>query len=50
MRAALYARVSTFDQQPENQLEELRRYASARGWDVKEYVDHWSCLKVPVHV
>lgn len=40
MRAALYARVSTFDQQPENQLEELRRYASARGWDVKEYVDH----------
>ena len=40
MRAAVYARVSTFDQQPENQLEELRRYASARGWEVKEYVDH----------
>jgi DNA invertase Pin-like site-specific DNA recombinase len=40
MRTALYARVSTLDQQPENQLEELRRYATARGWDVKEYVDH----------
>lgn len=40
MRTALYARVSTLDQEPENQLEELRRYASARGWEVKEYVDH----------
>lgn len=40
MRAAIYARVSTFDQEPENQLVELRRYASARGWDVKEHVDH----------
>lgn len=40
MRAAIYARVSTFDQEPENQLVELRRYASARGWQVKEHVDH----------
>ena len=40
MRAAIYARVSTFDQEPENQLVELRRYASARGWDVKEHVDN----------
>lgn len=40
VRAAIYARVSTFDQEPENQLVELRRYASARGWDVKEHVDH----------
>ena len=40
MRAAIYARVSTFDQEPENQLEELRRYAGARGWEVKEFVDH----------
>jgi DNA invertase Pin-like site-specific DNA recombinase len=30
MKAALYARVSTFDQEPENQLQELRRYAAAR--------------------
>jgi len=40
MRAAIYARVSTFDQEPENQLIELRRFAVARGWDVREYVDH----------
>jgi DNA invertase Pin-like site-specific DNA recombinase len=39
MRAAIYARVSTFDQEPENQLVELRRYASARGWSIKEHVD-----------
>ena len=40
MKAAIYARVSTLDQQPENQLQELRRYAEARGWTIKEYVDH----------
>ena len=40
MRAALYARVSTQDQEPENQLAELRRYAAARGWETAEYVDH----------
>lgn len=38
-RAAIYARVSTFDQDPENQLRELRAYAQARGWDAKEFVD-----------
>jgi DNA invertase Pin-like site-specific DNA recombinase len=40
MKAALYARVSTLDQQPENQLAELRRYAQAREWEAAEYVDH----------
>ena len=40
MRAALYARVSTLDQEPENQLQELRRYVEARGWTAQEYVDH----------
>ena len=41
VRAAIYARVSTLDQQPENQLAELRRYVAARGWDAAvEYVDH----------
>src|SRR5216683_6053656 len=40
MRAAIYARVSTFDQEPENQLQELRRYITARGWTAVEYVDH----------
>jgi DNA invertase Pin-like site-specific DNA recombinase len=39
MKAAIYARVSTFDQEPENQLQELRRYAEARGWSVVEFVD-----------
>lgn len=39
MKAALYARVSTFDQEPENQLQELRRYVDARGWTAVEYVD-----------
>src|SRR5512142_2373749 len=38
-RAAIYARVSTFDQEPENQLAELRRYVDARGWTATEYVD-----------
>jgi len=39
MRAAIYARVSTLDQEPENQLLELRRYAEARTWTATEYVD-----------
>ena len=39
MRAAIYARVSTLDQEPENQLAELRRYVEARGWTGVEYVD-----------
>jgi DNA invertase Pin-like site-specific DNA recombinase len=39
MRAAIYARVSTFDQEPENQLAELRRYVEARAWSATEYVD-----------
>src|SRR6516164_6733247 len=39
MKAAIYARVSTFDQEPENQLQELRRYIQARGWTAIEFVD-----------
>jgi len=39
MKAAVYARVSTLDQEPENQLAELRRYVEARGWTLTEYVD-----------
>ena len=38
-KAAIYARVSTFDQEPENQLQELRRYVQARGWRATEYID-----------
>ena len=41
VRAAIYARVSTLDQEPENQLAELRRYVAARSWpQAVEYVDH----------
>ena len=39
MRAALYSRVSTLDQEPENQLTELRRYVAARDWGATEYCD-----------
>jgi hypothetical protein len=39
MKAAIYARVSTFDQVPENQLAELRRYVDAREWTATAYVD-----------
>ena len=39
MRAAIYARVSTLDQEPENQLADLRRYVEARGWSAAEFVD-----------
>jgi DNA invertase Pin-like site-specific DNA recombinase len=39
MKAAIYARVSTVDQEPENQLQELRRYVEARGWTAVEFVD-----------
>jgi DNA invertase Pin-like site-specific DNA recombinase len=40
MRAAVYARVSTQDQTPDNQLLPLRAFIAARGWTVAEYVDH----------
>jgi len=46
MKCAIYARVSTADQTCENQLAELRQYASARGWTATEYVDAgWSGAK-----
>ena len=38
-KAAIYARVSTLDQEPENQLAELRQYVTARGWSAHEYTD-----------
>ena len=38
-RAAVYVRVSTHDQEVENQLGELRKYVEARGWEAREYVD-----------
>lgn len=44
MKVALYARVSTTDQNCEMQLRELRTYAKARGWIIdNEFVDTgWS--------
>ena len=40
-RAALYARVSTDDQDESMQLNELRQMVVQRGWELKgEYVDH----------
>lgn len=42
-RIALYARVSTTDQNPEAQLAELRDFAGSRGFSVhREYVDRVS--------
>ncbi len=40
MRVALYARVSTKDQNPDTQLQALREYAARRGTEALEYVDH----------
>lgn len=39
MIAALYARVSTADQDPQNQLIRLREYAKSKGWMTTEYID-----------
>jgi len=47
MDCAIYARVSTTDQNCEMQLRELRDYCERRGWKIaKEYVDTcWSGAK-----
>jgi DNA invertase Pin-like site-specific DNA recombinase len=45
VRAALYSRTSTTDQDPENQAIELRTYAEARGWTATEYTDQISGKK-----
>lgn len=40
MKAAIYARVSTDEQNVETQLKALREYCQARGWQIlNEYVD-----------
>ena len=39
VKAAIYARVSTLEQNCDNQLLELRRYVEARGWTGTEFVD-----------
>ena len=41
VRAALYARVSTFEQTTDNQIYDLRQMAEQRGFTIiEEYVDH----------
>src|SRR4051812_2331362 len=43
MRAAIYSRVSTGDQDNENQLGQLREYCQRQGWHVvAEFVDQVS--------
>ena len=40
LRVAIYVRVSTFEQHLEMQLNELREYATARGWQIAgEFID-----------
>jgi DNA invertase Pin-like site-specific DNA recombinase len=39
MKVALYVRVSRLDQNPDNQIDELRRYVTARGWQAAEFVE-----------
>ena len=45
-RAAVYTRVSTIDQHPETQLNDLRQMAAQRGYEiVAEYIDKISGTK-----
>jgi DNA invertase Pin-like site-specific DNA recombinase len=46
MRIAIYARVSTEKQDTENQLVQLREFASKQGWEIfREYTDYESGSK-----
>src|SRR5688572_21615856 len=38
-RVAVYVRVSRLDQNPDNQVGELRRYVRARGWEAVEFIE-----------
>ena len=41
MKIGIYARVSTTDQDCSQQLQQLREYAAARGWQIEgEYIDN----------
>ena len=40
IRVAVYVHVSRLDQDPQNQLAELRRYVQARGWEATEFTEH----------
>jgi len=45
LKAAIYARVSTEDQNYEMQLVEVRQYAERMGWEVVEYTEKMSAVK-----
>jgi DNA invertase Pin-like site-specific DNA recombinase len=45
MRAALYMRVSTDEQDEQNQAPELRQLAERRGWEPVEYREVGSAAK-----
>ncbi len=49
MKAAIYARVSTKDQDPDMQVRELEKYISDRGWEIycegDPFCDHVSSAK-----
>jgi len=46
MRVAIYARVSTDDQKPENQVDELKAYCSRMKYDIHHiYIDRCSGLQ-----
>lgn len=45
VRVAIYLRVSTLEQNTDNQLLELNRYCLSRGWDAKVYTDKVSGSK-----
>ena len=43
MKAAIYARVSTADQETQNQLADMRTFAHSQGWEIAgEYLDQES--------
>jgi DNA invertase Pin-like site-specific DNA recombinase len=45
LRAAIYGRVSTDEQDPEAQLREVREFVARRAWSAVEYIDHASGRK-----
>ena len=47
MRAAIYTRVSTSDQNSDLQLREIQDYASRQGWEIVESYQAWPAAPRP---
>lgn len=46
MKAAIYVRTSTTEQHPENQIDDCKRFAEARGYEIEGiYIEHLSGFK-----